>query len=192
MEKPQKQSPTLLQSVADRLTRLFRKDAPSEDHDSLKETPAKSTETADAHVAATVDVTVGKNPAPQRRKSPCFDDSVFQRSVADMPSDQAKSAIEQLVTKQIGNLEFDVVKMAAQLRTSRTNLYLIMRREYGMTPAGFIMEQRIRHALSLLDSGSTVRETCFKCGFADPKYFSKVFRKYQGMLPSQYIEKKQK
>lgn len=58
---------------------------------------------------------------------------------------------------------------------------------YGMTPQRYLLDVRIRHASAMLrDSGLSVTEISMRCGFGDPNYFSRIFRKYSGASPSEY------
>lgn len=58
---------------------------------------------------------------------------------------------------------------------------------YGMTPQKYLMNIRIRHACSMLrDSGLSVTEVAMRCGFSDPNYFSRIFRKYTGYSPTEF------
>lgn len=58
---------------------------------------------------------------------------------------------------------------------------------YGMTPQRYLLDVRIRHATSMLrDSGLSVTEIAMRCGFGDPNYFSRIFRKYVGSSPSEF------
>jgi len=56
----------------------------------------------------------------------------------------------------------------------------------GVTPLDFIREARIRKACQLLKEGGTVNDVAYKCGFSDPKYFSKCFRQTMGISPTEY------
>ena len=50
----------------------------------------------------------------------------------------------------------------------------------------FLNAVRITHARSLLEGGCSVEKTAEKCGFSDPSYFSKVFKKFVGTTPKSY------
>jgi AraC-like DNA-binding protein len=41
----------------------------------------------------------------------------------------------------------------------------------------------------MITDGYNVSETAYSCGFADPNYFSKVFKKMIGVAPSEYLSK---
>lgn len=56
---------------------------------------------------------------------------------------------------------------------------------YKTTPIRYLTRLRLDYAHNLLLSGLyNVEEACQKSGFTDPKYFSKLFKKYKGMSPS--------
>lgn len=62
--------------------------------------------------------------------------------------------------------------------------------EVGFTPREYLTELRMEKARSML-SGSGAREynvseVAQQCGFDDPLYFSRIFKKYFGICPSAY------
>ncbi len=58
---------------------------------------------------------------------------------------------------------------------------------YGMPPLKYLSGIRMRHACILLkDSNISVTEIAGRCGYGDPNYFSRCFRKYSGMPPLDY------
>ncbi len=58
---------------------------------------------------------------------------------------------------------------------------------YNTTPQKYLMSIRIRRACTLLkDSTLPITEIALRCGFSDSNYFSRAFKKANGMTPSQY------
>lgn len=57
----------------------------------------------------------------------------------------------------------------------------------GCTPLQFLTEKRMEYAKQLLHSryrsNYSIQEIAFLCGYLDPDYFSRVFRKYTGQSP---------
>lgn len=53
----------------------------------------------------------------------------------------------------------------------------------------FLNSVRIHHACSFLANGCLVEETAALCGFSDPSYFTKVFKRYIGVAPKTYASK---
>lgn len=61
----------------------------------------------------------------------------------------------------------------------------LCRRQSGMAPVGLLIRLRLQRAMSLLQEGThNVTEAAAACGYADPFYFSRQFRKHMGIPPS--------
>ena len=56
----------------------------------------------------------------------------------------------------------------------------------GQTIVNYVNSFRCQKAAELLESGESVIQTAYKCGFDNPSFFSKTFKKYIGNLPSKY------
>lgn len=66
-------------------------------------------------------------------------------------------------------------------------------KETGVTPREYMTRKRMERARDIILSGATNRYSQFTvsqiaetCGFTEPLYFSKVFKKYYGVSPSQF------
>ncbi|MBQ2696060.1 MAG: helix-turn-helix transcriptional regulator [Clostridia bacterium] len=70
---------------------------------------------------------------------------------------------------------------------SGTYFRKIFTARFGTTPQNYIMQKRLTHAKSILDSGDfdTVREVALSVGYNDPLYFGKSFKKIYGISPSE-------
>jgi len=64
----------------------------------------------------------------------------------------------------------------------------VFRRQTGKSPTEYLTDLRIERAKSLMETRNDllVRDVALLVGFNDPHYFSKLFRKMTGLLPSQY------
>lgn len=70
---------------------------------------------------------------------------------------------------------------------STTSFYRYFKRELGMSPIEFILNEKIKHAKHLLKNpGIQVNEVCFMAGFDDCNYFIRLFKKHEGITPKQY------
>jgi AraC-like DNA-binding protein len=58
----------------------------------------------------------------------------------------------------------------------------------GLPPAEFVLQQRLQRAAKLLTKADflPVKEVAVLCGFEDANYFSKVFRRFYGITPTQF------
>lgn len=91
------------------------------------------------------------------------------------------------VEENIGNSDADVGMMAEACAVSRSGLQRKVKQLMGITPIDFIREARLKRAGQLLSQGSLpVSDVAFRCGFSDPKYFSRCFKQTFGVSPSDY------
>ena len=72
----------------------------------------------------------------------------------------------------------------------------LFRREVGATPLEYLTSARMERAAAIILSGVqnrysnyTVAQIAEMCGYLEPLYFSRVFKNYYGLSPSQYIER---
>lgn len=62
-------------------------------------------------------------------------------------------------------------------------------RETGCHFNTYLDNIRIKRAKEFLEKGVSVTQTCELAGFSNTDYFTKKFKKYEGMLPSEYRKK---
>jgi len=94
------------------------------------------------------------------------------------------SDVDSLIAENLSNSEFCVDNITASLGMSRTLLHNRMKSLTGMSISEYIREKRLAEAGRLLADGFNVSETAYRCGFADPSHFSKVFKRKFG-VPSE-------
>lgn len=54
---------------------------------------------------------------------------------------------------------------------------------YNKTPISYINQLRVEYARNLIANGMTIEESSYESGFNDPKYFSRVVKKYFNCTP---------
>lgn len=83
--------------------------------------------------------------------------------------------------------DFDFRKIAASARISYDRFRKIFKERVGMPPQTYVRNQRLFLAASLLRSTNMrVKEVMYTCHFESLMDFSRSFRKYSGMSPSDY------
>ncbi|MGQ1891895.1 hybrid sensor histidine kinase/response regulator transcription factor [Thermophagus sp. OGC60D27] len=91
------------------------------------------------------------------------------------------------------NSDFCVESFARMMFVSRSLLYKKLKALAGLSPNDFITVYRLKRSLEYLSNGlPSVNEVAYKVGFNDPKYFSRVFKKFYHETPSEFIKKKKK
>ena len=78
--------------------------------------------------------------------------------------------------------------IAASAGLSKFHFQREFKRITGKTPNHYLTTVRCAYARQLLETGRySVKEAAFQCGFTNLSYFSNVFRRYTGMLPSEIL-----
>lgn len=62
-----------------------------------------------------------------------------------------------------------------------------LKNSIGTGFSDFLSAVRISHACAYLSDGHTIEETAELCGFSDPSYFVKVFKRLRGTTPKKYL-----
>ena len=77
-----------------------------------------------------------------------------------------------------------VKDMARVAKLSRFHFSRQFSRARGMSPGQYLTRLRLDEAIRLLSFGaSSVKEVALRCGYPDPNYFCKVFRRSFGVSP---------
>jgi len=67
----------------------------------------------------------------------------------------------------------------------------LFKQTIGMNFVEWLATHRIKKAMEYLDEpGAMIKEVCFKVGYNDPNYFSRIFKKIKGITPKEYISGK--
>lgn len=95
----------------------------------------------------------------------------------------------ELVSENISNPALSVKWLASQLYVNEDYLSRQFRREYGLPLIKYVSGRRLDLARDYMNQGYTNQQSIAEmCGFHDPLYFSKCFKKRFGIAPSKYAE----
>ena len=84
-----------------------------------------------------------------------------------------------------------VAHLARLCYISETYFRRLFKQAYGSAPVAFINALRIDTASALIESGDfSIADAAAAAGFADPKYFSREFRRAKGVSPAKYFKTK--
>ena len=95
--------------------------------------------------------------------------------------------LEKLVLENMTNSDLSNDYLSELLFISRKTLYRNIKRMTGLTPNKYIRTIRLQKAKQLLEQGNTVKVTAYKVGFQSTEYFSNLFKKEFGKLPSKHL-----
>lgn len=90
------------------------------------------------------------------------------------------------INVRISDPNLSVEDLSSELNLSRSQLYRKVKALTGQTVNEFIRRIRLERAKQIIENGSAnISQTCYEVGFATPSYFSKCFKAYFGMLPTE-------
>lgn len=132
----------------------------------------------------------------EQATAPVNAEEVKERDKAFMSVQINDALIENILNYVLDNIsspEMKIDDIADAMGMSRSVLYNRIKTSVGMTPVDFVRHIRIMKASELLrDTDDTLTAIAFNLGFSDPKYFSKVFKKEMGVVPTEYRERTRK
>lgn len=99
---------------------------------------------------------------------------------------QYQVAVQYLQYNAARPIKLQEVAEAEAAAVSQRHLERVFFEVCGLSPMAYLLEVRLRHASLLLRGTSkTVAEIAGECGFEDPSYFARVFKRKYGAPPNQ-------
>ena len=97
--------------------------------------------------------------------------------------------LTEFMETQLENPSLTVDDLVDEFNMSRAVFFRKMKILLGLSPVAFIQQIRVNRAVHLFDSGiASVADVAYRCGFNDPNYFSRCFKKQLGITPSEYLQ----
>lgn len=91
------------------------------------------------------------------------------------------------IMERISDSTLSIGDISAKLGISEVYLRKLFRAQFDCSPSHYITTLRLETACKMLLSGLfTIEETAIQSGFNTASYFTHVFKKEKGILPSQY------
>jgi len=97
--------------------------------------------------------------------------------------------LNDLIMNNIEDSQFNVAQLASLMQMSKRSLHYKIKSLLGFTPSKYINEIRLLIAEQQLRNKSymIIAEVCYSVGFQKPTYFSQLFKKRFGKVPSAYL-----
>lgn len=94
-----------------------------------------------------------------------------------------------LVEKHYADPAFSVETLSDAVNMSRMQLHRKLKALTDQSPGEFLRKFRLERAKQFLSvDGTQVSEVCFKVGFNNVSHFSKAFRDFTGVTPTEFID----
>lgn len=98
--------------------------------------------------------------------------------------------VNALLIANLGQEDYDVEALSKSLAMSRTQLYRRLTPLVKLSPSQYIRFVRLAKAREYLESNDwTIGEIGFRVGFKDASHFTRVFRQFYGVRPSEFRKK---
>ncbi len=118
--------------------------------------------------------------------SDAFEQYCAGQGLFSMPEGEIARALRAMAADFQRN--WSLTELSALAGYSEAYFIRRFRAETGVSPHQYLIGRRMKEALRLLWSGATVSEAARRCGYPDLKAFSRSFRRWYGLSPSQYRE----
>lgn len=95
------------------------------------------------------------------------------------------------IEAHLADTDLKIEDLAEAVNLGRSVFYGKVKTMVGLSPVDFLRQLRMQRAEELLAKSSMgISQVAYAVGFADPKYFSRCFKKDTGLTPSEYREQK--
>jgi YesN/AraC family two-component response regulator len=113
--------------------------------------------------------------------------------IAARPADSIAEQVEQYLRQNFRE-SITLQSLSQEFGLVPNYLSVIFKRKYGVTPGEYLMEFRIKEAMRLMDEQPhlLLKQVAGQVGYADPLYFSRVFKKLTGQSPTEYAQTRQR
>ena len=96
-----------------------------------------------------------------------------------------------IINSNMSNSQLSVELLAREAGISRVQLHRRLKEILGISTSEFIRNIRLTQAAKLLKSKKiTISQVAYAVGYSSPSLFSAAFKKFYGLSPTEYIEKK--
>ena len=105
--------------------------------------------------------------------------------------------VRRYIEENIGNSDANINDMAAFAATSHSNLNRKLRSLVGITAAQLLIDARMQKARQILESNgnrekTNIADVAYRCGYSDPRYFSRCFKQKYHVSPSEFASEAKK
>lgn len=111
--------------------------------------------------------------------------------VQNQRKDPRLEGIMEMMQNNINNPDFDLSAAIDETGYCKGYFRKIFKEFTGTSPVNYLQEMRINYAISLMnqyDKSRSIKDVAASSGFKDPLYFSRIFKKLEGMSPKEYMQ----
>ncbi len=111
--------------------------------------------------------------------------AIAQSSVGT--SQSISIAAKNFIDRQYADQQLLLSDIAASVNVSENYLCRLFKRELDMSPMQYLTQVRLSHAKRLLKvSNLLIKDICARVGYANPFYFTRLFKRHTGITPTEF------
>ncbi len=96
--------------------------------------------------------------------------------------------ITEYINNNLSSSRLSISLICSTFSLSSSSLYRLFVSEVGISPIKYIIQSKMKRACELFRAKEiTIYEVAYALGYADPLYFSKHFKSYFGISPTEFI-----
>ena len=104
-------------------------------------------------------------------------------------SEDTAALIKKYIDEHYPDADVSLETVGNALSYNKKYVSKIFKETYHVGISEYLNVIRIQHACTLMEQGFTsIHDIAFSCGFRDPLYFSRVFKKRMDVSPKEHIE----
>ena len=111
---------------------------------------------------------------------------------SDVIEDERVSKLCKIIHQNFTNPSFSPDEVMENMHYNKDHVRRCFKKEMGVSPVKYVNKLRIEKAVKLISERSTNKlklpDIASMCGFCDYVYFSRVFKKYTGLKPTDFIK----
>ncbi len=141
----------------------------------------------------------GRQPGYRNRLTLLLNDMIIFLSRSYYAAHKEKTGLISRLSKAITYMEnnyarpIQITELASNTNLSERQFNRIFKTTLNQNPVGFLRAIRLRHACLLLkETNYSIKRIASMCGFAEPDYFSRVFRKEMKINATAYRKQAKK
>ena len=98
--------------------------------------------------------------------------------------------LQSLLADHLADENFSLDTLAEELNMSRSSFYRKIKALSGMSPNDYMKTVRMNKAAELIGQGERISEVAAQVGFSSSSYFAKCFKAQFGVLPKEFVFKR--
>lgn len=108
------------------------------------------------------------------------------------PHSEIVQKLENDILENYPDCGYDLNLFLSTLPFSAGYIKKVFKKETGLTPLQYLTDKRLENAancLTMYGGSGNISEIAYQCGFSEPLYFSRLFKRKYGVSPRSYTSK---